>query len=98
MPEDFLNFVMGGALCALGGVIGFLVRKRWPNNHVVTVLSDTAIRADDLDEAQALEAKERAEKLLADKSADLDYARAQAELAQSMAQLAAIKKLREKGR
>ena len=58
--------------------------------HVVTVLSDTAIRADDLDEAQALEAKERAEKLLADKSADLDYARAQAELAQSMAQLAAI--------
>ena len=66
--------------------------------HVVTVLSDTAIRADDLDEAQALEAKERAEKLLADKSADLDYARAQAELAQSMAQLAAIKKLRAKGR
>ena len=65
--------------------------------HVVTVLSDTAIRADDLDEAQALEAKERAEKLLADKSADLDYARAQAELAQSMAQLAAIKKMRQKG-
>jgi F-type H+-transporting ATPase subunit epsilon len=66
--------------------------------HVVTVLSDTAIRADDLDEAQALEAKERAEKLLADRSADIDYARAQSELAQSMAQLAAIKKLREKGR
>ena len=66
--------------------------------HVVTILSDTAIRADDLDEAQALEAKERAEKLLADKSADLDYARAQAELAQSMAQLAAIKKMRQKGR
>jgi F-type H+-transporting ATPase subunit epsilon len=64
--------------------------------HVVTVLSDTAIRADDLDEAQALEAKERAEKLLADRSADLDYARAQSELAQSMAQLAAIKKLRER--
>ncbi len=64
--------------------------------HVVTVLSDTAIRADDLDEAQALEAKERAEKMLADKSADIDYAKAQAELAQSMAQLAAIKKLRER--
>ena len=64
--------------------------------HVVTVLSDTAIRADDLDEAQALEAKERAEKLLADRSADIDYAKAQAELAQSMAQLAAIKKLRER--
>ena len=64
--------------------------------HVVTVLSDTAIRADDLDEAQALEAKERAERLLADRSADIDYARAQSELAQSMAQLAAIKKLRER--
>jgi len=63
--------------------------------HIVTVLSDTAIRADDLDEAQALEAKERAEKMLADKSADIDYAMAQAELAQSMAQLAAIKKLRK---
>jgi len=64
--------------------------------HVVTILSDTAIRADDLDEAQALEAKERAEKLLADRTADLDYAKAQSELAQSIAQLAAIKKLRAK--
>ena len=64
--------------------------------HVVTVLADTAIRADDLDEAQALEARERAEKMLSDKSADIDYAKAQAELAQSMAQLAAIRKLREK--
>lgn len=63
--------------------------------HVVTVLADTAIRAADLDEAQALEARERAEKMLADKSADIDYAKAQAELAQSMAQLAAIRKLRE---
>ena len=64
--------------------------------HVITILSDTAIRADDLDEAQALEARERAEKMLADKSADIDYAKAQAELAHSMAQLAAIKKLRER--
>ena len=64
--------------------------------HVVTILSDTAIRATDLDEAQALEAKDRAEKLLADRSADIDYAKAQSELAQSMAQLAAIKKLRER--
>ena len=63
--------------------------------HVVTVLADTAIRAADLDEAQALEARERAEKMLADKSADIDYAKAQSELAQSMAQLAAIRKLRE---
>jgi F-type H+-transporting ATPase subunit epsilon len=64
--------------------------------HVITVLADTAIRADDLDEAQALEAKGRAEKMLSDKSADIDYAKAQAELAQSIAQLAAIKKLRER--
>lgn len=63
--------------------------------HVVTVLADTAIRAADLDEAQALEAKERAEKLLADKTADIDYAKAQAELAESIAQLQAIRKLRE---
>ena len=63
--------------------------------HVVTVLADTAIRAADLDEAQALEARERAEKMLADKSADIDYAKAQSELAQSMAQLAAICKLRD---
>jgi len=64
--------------------------------HIITVLSDTAIRADDLDEAQALEAKDRAEKMLAEKTADIDYAKAQSELAQSMAQLAAIKKLRQK--
>ena len=64
--------------------------------HVITVLADTAIRAGDLDEAQALEAKERAEKLLSDKTADIDYAKAQAELAESIAQLQAIRKLREK--
>ena len=64
--------------------------------HVVTVLADTAIRADNLDEAQALEAKARAEKLLADKSADIDYAKAQAELAESVAQLATIRKLRHR--
>ena len=64
--------------------------------HVVTVLADTAIRAHDLDEAAAVEAKERAEQMLSDKKADIDYARAQAELAESMAQLAAIRKLREK--
>ena len=64
--------------------------------HVITVLADTAIRAADLDEAQALEARGRAEKMLADKTADIDYAKAQSELAQSMAQLAAIKKLRQK--
>jgi F-type H+-transporting ATPase subunit epsilon len=64
--------------------------------HVVTILADTAIRADDLDEAKALEAKQRAERMLSDKTADIDYAKAQAELAQSIAQLRAIRKLREK--
>jgi F-type H+-transporting ATPase subunit epsilon len=64
--------------------------------HVVTVLADTAIRAHDLDEAAAVEAKKRAERMLADKHADIDYAKAQAELAQSIAQLHAIQKLRNK--
>ena len=64
--------------------------------HVVTVLADTAIRAHDLDEAAAVQAKERAERMLSDKHADIDYAKAQAELAQSIAQLRAIQKLRNK--
>jgi F-type H+-transporting ATPase subunit epsilon len=64
--------------------------------HVVTVLADTAIRAHDLDEAAAVEARERAERMLADRHADIDYAKAQAELAQSIAQLRAIQKLRSK--
>ena len=64
--------------------------------HVVTVLADTAIRAHDLDEAAALQAKERAERMLADKHAEIDYAKEQAELAQSIAQLRAIQKLRNK--
>jgi F-type H+-transporting ATPase subunit epsilon len=66
--------------------------------HVVTVLSDTAVRAHDLDEAAALEAKERAERMLADSKADIDEAKARAELIQAAAQLAAIKRLRKKGR
>jgi F-type H+-transporting ATPase subunit epsilon len=64
--------------------------------HVVTVLSDTAIRAKDLDEAAALEAKERAERMLTDKRSDFEYAKAQAELAEAVAQLRAIQKLRDK--
>jgi F-type H+-transporting ATPase subunit epsilon len=64
--------------------------------HVVTVLSDTAIRADDLDEAAALEAKKRAEAALVDQKSDLDVAKARAEIAAAAAQIAAIKKLRVK--
>jgi len=63
--------------------------------HVVTVLSDTAIRADDLDEAKALEAKKRAEDALADKSSNVDFAKAQGELAEAAAQLQAISRLRK---
>lgn len=62
---------------------------------VVTILSDTAIRGADLDEARALEAKRMAEEMMKDRSATLDYARAQAELAEAVAQLAAIEKLRK---
>jgi F-type H+-transporting ATPase subunit epsilon len=62
---------------------------------VVTVLADTAIRGADLDEAKALEAKKQAEEAMKDKSATIDYARAQGELAEAMAQLAAIRKLRK---
>ena len=58
--------------------------------HLVTVLADTAIRADDLDEAKALEAKKKAEEALADQSSNIDFAKAQAELAEAAAQLQAI--------
>lgn len=64
--------------------------------HVVTVLSDTALRAKDLDEAAALQAKEQAEKLLADNQSDIDYTKAQLELAEAVAQLRAIQKIRDK--
>jgi F-type H+-transporting ATPase subunit epsilon len=64
--------------------------------HVVTVLADTAVRAKDLDEAAALKAKERAEKAMEDKQSDFDYAKAQAELAEAVAQLRTIQKLRKK--
>ena len=64
-------------------------------NHV-TILADTAIRGHDLDEARALEAKQRAEEDLKDKASDIDYARAQSELSVAVAQLAALEKLRKK--
>ena len=61
----------------------------------VTVLADTAIRAKDLDEAAALEAKQRAEEALKDKSAHIDQAQALAELARAAAQLKLIERLRK---
>ncbi|MBP9714322.1 MAG: F0F1 ATP synthase subunit epsilon [Sterolibacterium sp.] len=62
---------------------------------LVTVLADTAIRGKDLDEAKALDAKKRAEEAMVNRNSELDYARAQAELAEAIAQLAAIQKLRK---
>jgi F-type H+-transporting ATPase subunit epsilon len=64
--------------------------------HLVTILSDTAIRAHDLNEAAALEAKKRAEDALADQQSDLDVAKARAELAAAAAQIAAIQKWRKR--
>ncbi|MCW8829876.1 MAG: F0F1 ATP synthase subunit epsilon [Gammaproteobacteria bacterium] len=64
--------------------------------HMVTVLADTAVRAKDLDEAQAIEAKKRAEQALKDRQGDMDYARAEAELAEAVAQLQTIQRMRRK--
>ena len=79
--EEFV-FVAGGIL------------EVQPNG--VTVLADTAIRGHDLDEAKAAEAKKLAEEALNNRESEIDYAKAQAELAAAVAQLAAIEKLRKK--
>jgi F-type H+-transporting ATPase subunit epsilon len=63
--------------------------------HVVTILSDTAIRAADIDEAAALEAKARAEAAMQDKKSDLDYARAKAELVEAAAMIETIQKYKK---
>lgn len=62
---------------------------------VVTILADTAVRGKDLDEVKALEAKQRAEEAMRDRTAAIDYAQAQAELAEAVAQLHAIQRLRK---
>ncbi len=80
--EDEFVFVAGGIL------------EVQPN--AITVLADTAIRGKDLDEAKATEAKKLAEEALSNKESKIDYAKAQAELAAAIAQLAAIQKLRQK--
>ena len=64
--------------------------------HVVTILSDTALRAADIDESAAMEAKARAESAMKDKASDMDYARAKSELIEAVAQIEALKKLRKK--
>lgn len=62
----------------------------------VTVLTDTALRAADIDEAEAIKAKERAEKEMADNKDDVDYARAEAELAEAIAKIQTIKNIKKK--
>ncbi len=64
--------------------------------HMVIILADTAIRAKDLDEAAALDAKAKAEEILADKSGKLDYAQAQVQLVQAITQLRVLDKLRKR--
>jgi F-type H+-transporting ATPase subunit epsilon len=63
--------------------------------HLVTVLADTALRAHDLDEAAAMQAKQRAEEALRNRDDKMDTAKLQAELAQAAAQIKAIEKLRK---
>ena len=80
--EDTLIYVSGGMLEV--------------QPYVVTILADTAIRGGDLDEARALEAKRSAEEAMKNRTSDIDYAGAQAELAEAIAQLAVIQRLRHK--
>lgn len=63
--------------------------------HVVTVLADTALRAKDLDEAAALQAKQRAEEALKNRTDAVDAAELQAELARLAVQVKMIEKLRK---
>lgn len=65
--------------------------------RVVTVLSDTAERAEDLDEAAVLRSKEAAERAMADHTGAIEYAKARAELAETVAQLQTIQRLRRRG-
>ena len=64
-------------------------------NHV-TVLADTALREEDMDEAAALQAKEAAEKHMTNQSGDFNYAAAAIQLAEASAQLRTLKAIRKK--
>lgn len=79
--EDTLIYVSGGML------------EVQPN--LVTILADTAIRGADLDEARALEAKRSAEEAMRNQHSNIDYAAAQAELSEALAQLQAISRMRK---
>ncbi|OZG73219.1 F0F1 ATP synthase subunit epsilon [Hahella sp. CCB-MM4] len=80
--EEEVFFVTGGFL------------EVQPN--IVTILSDSAERAADVDEAAAIEAKKEAEKALANKSGEFDYASAASQLAEAAARLRTIQQLKKK--
>ncbi len=63
--------------------------------YIVTVLADTIVRAKDIDEAAALEAKAKAEQVLSEKGTEVDFARASSELAEAIAQIRAVQKLKK---
>lgn len=79
--DETVIFISGGILEVQPGMI--------------TVLADTAIRGADLDEAKALAAKAAAEEAMKNRSSEMDYAAAQAELAEAVAQIQAIQRLRK---
>ncbi len=79
--EEVVIFISGGLLEVQPGMI--------------TVLADTAIRGHDLDEAKAIAAKLAAEEAMKNRSSDMDYAKAQAELSEAMAQIHTIERLRK---
>jgi F-type H+-transporting ATPase subunit epsilon len=64
--------------------------------HVITILADTATRAKDIDEAAAEDAKRRAEEALRNRTSEMEYGKAAAELAAAAAQLRALENLRKK--
>ena len=64
--------------------------------YLVSILADTALRAGDMDEAAALEAKHQAEQALSNQSGEFDYSRAAAELAEAAAQLRTLQAIRRK--
>jgi len=80
--EEMLFFVAGGILEVMP--------------HLITVLADTAMRADDLDEVAATKAREEAERELRDRTSEMEIAQAMARLAEAMAQLRALEQLRKK--
>ena len=61
----------------------------------ITILADTALRADDMDEAAAIAAQQRAEKELSDNRSDIDFGRVQADIQETAAMLRTIRKYRK---